>query len=109
MKALEALGYMAMEAAILHVRNLVTGKSIDKVDITPEGGADLTLSNDELNNDYELGWECARCVGSGEIDIPCPRCSGQSLHSLLENPCCSGYDTTVCPDCENGIRFEKEY
>lgn len=110
MNALEALGYMGVEIGrIIQVRNVKLGIVVVYDDLM-EGRYGLVLcSADIVNDEWELGWRCTKCEGSGQITVPCPRCSGRSLHLLLENPCCGGWDEADCRDCDNGIKWETEY
>jgi hypothetical protein len=107
MTGLVALGYMLIEEGkIVAIRNEARGIRVEYVDVREDVGA--APSNLQYAG-WEIGFECDKCLGSGEISIPCPRCSGRSLHSLLENPCCDGYDEVKCDKCEGGIRWMNEY
>jgi len=61
-----------------------------------------------ISEEWEIGVECEACKGTGEINVECA-CNGRSLHSLLENPCCGGWDVATCGECEGeGIRWKRE-
>lgn len=103
MNALDALRYMSIENNIVGIREVDAGINISEIG---KEGLTLLLSQ---SDSWEIGWTCDKCEGNGVISIPCPMCSGRSLHSLLEHPCCGGVDEIDCPCCTDGVRWEKEY
>jgi hypothetical protein len=107
---LDALGYMLSEYdRLVAIRNFVLGKTISYEDLKSGSMGLVLMSSELLLSGWEIGWKCEECDGDGQVTIPCPRCSGKSLHNLLENPCCGGWDEVECSSCEGGIRWEKEY
>lgn len=108
MSGFDAVGYMLIEEGrIVAVRNERLWLRFDHEAILKNGFPRVNVA--ALNADgYEIGWRCTKCEGSGEISVPC-KCSGRSLASLQENPCCDGWDTAKCPKCTEGLSWQKEY
>lgn len=109
MNGFTAIGHMLLEEGrIVSVRHEERGVQVDHDKVI--SGQIFTTQKGDLEADgWELGWRCVKCSGDGTITVPCPRCSGRSLHSLLENPCCGGWDEVECPECEKGIQWAEDY
>ena len=110
MNGLDALGYMLTEGGkILFSRNEDLKQKLGWKELTTGKRVLMLFRKEALADGWEIGFECEHCAGECVIPVPCPRCSGRSLVSLLENPCCDGWDEAKCHHCEGGIRWEKEY
>ena len=98
MNGLEALGYMGSEAGkIVKIRNLKRGPELGYSDLM-EGRKALVLFHSAIVSDeWELGWECPKCCGTGIV-------SGYTGNK--NNP---DYVESPCPDCDEGVKWEKEY
>ena len=109
MKGIEALGYMLIDDSVIAIRDTRLGGCEASYHFCLSHGIGLT--GEQLTSEnWEIGRTCEKCDGDGQITVPCPRCSGRSLHNLLENPCCGGYDDAECPDCNGeGIIWDQDY
>ena len=109
MNALDALTLMHDEDnRILQIRNIRYNITLIYDDIMA-GRQEVNIPFHALIDDeWEIGVVCEACDGGGEISVECA-CNGRSLHSLLENPCCGGWNTATCGECEGtGIRWKRE-
>lgn len=109
MNALDALMHMHDESErIIKIRNQVFNTELVYAELT-SGKSGICMGPVLMfSNEWELGVECEVCRGDGEIRVECS-CNGRSLHSLLENPCCGGWNQATCPECEGeGIRWKRE-
>lgn len=95
MNALEALGYMAVEVNIIHIRNKKPSVVLVKADLYAEGSTLLLLHPEIVADTWEIGWRCETCGGSGFVGSG----PANSPH----------YEESPCPHCEDGIRWETEY
>jgi hypothetical protein len=103
-----AVGHMLLEEGkIVAVRHEQRGVRIDYDQILK--GAMETLKKEDLEAEgFEIGWRCPKCQGDGEIAVRCS-CVNRSNYAQMNNPCCSGWDSADCPECEGGIKWEEEY
>lgn len=91
MNGFTAIGHMLLEEGrIVSVRHEERGVQVDH-DKVVEGQVFTTARVDQEADGWELGWSCPKCMGDGIVSVPCG-CQGRSLRSLLENPCCDGWD-----------------
>lgn len=108
MTGLESFGLMLVDKQIVAVRHTDSAYQL-LFESLPTCGISLTAEQLKSEN-WEIGRECQKCCGSGEVSIPCPLCSGRPLQSLLEDPCCGGWDEIECPECGGlGIIWDNEY
>jgi hypothetical protein len=91
--ALDALGYMHDEKRIIKIRNLPMIE-LDKAKIMAGEQSIILPPILILSDKWELGWECDRCFGSGEISVQAE--NGQ-------------WDDVKCPVCEVGVVWKAEY
>lgn len=108
MTGIEAIGLMMIDEKITAARNTHLDVELYFNQLAGNG---ISLTSEQITSDsWEIGRECEACDGDCEITVPCPRCAGKSLHQLLENPCCGGYDNETCPECKGeGIIWDSEY
>lgn len=104
----DALVYMLNDDAIKAVRSPDKDCKLESDLVTAKG---IHLTGVQLRIEgWQLAYQCQTCEGDGEIEVPCPRCHGRSIQSLLENPCCGGTDSETCPDCNGeGVVWCEEY
>lgn len=109
MTGLQALGYMLTEEMnIVAIRDKENMNRLEYDDLTELSMTLMICPAIYRKEGWEIGYVCEACRGSEVINVPCS-CQGRSLHSLLENPCCGGWDEVECTECEGGIRWSKEY
>jgi hypothetical protein len=92
--ALDALGYMHDEKRIIKIRNVTHAIELDKKEIMAGKQAIILVPISILSDTWEIGYECDRCFGSGEISVQAE--NGQ-------------WDDVKCPVCEAGIVWKSEF
>ncbi|OHD24895.1 MAG: hypothetical protein A2Y38_16315 [Spirochaetes bacterium GWB1_59_5] len=110
MTGLQALGYMLTEEKnIIAIRDKENMNRLEYDDLVELSVTLMICPAIYRKEGWEIGVQCEVCKGTGEINVECA-CRSRPLHSLLENPCCGGWDTATCSECDGeGIRWKKEY